>query len=221
MSDRSQQPGRVFVLRRKRTDVACQNCRRRKVKCIPSGDPLQDPCERCTKKGLDCQHVGVGTEEDDEPERTPPPHQSASHSSAPHSPVDRLLPKNRDGAGRRNTHPLQVQSRPNSTPPLAHVNPTVPGAIIAPRTPPYSARPGRDDQYLQRPAYGGGQNPTGLPHRIGYTSASSSLNTNSYPAQMPYIQTTTANDNSGYNCRPAPTNNFLCTCPCYCGGIRR
>ncbi|KAJ7825541.1 hypothetical protein B0H14DRAFT_2820170, partial [Mycena olivaceomarginata] len=194
----AQQPSRMFVPRRRRTDVACQNCRRRKVKCIPSGDPLQDPCERCTKKGLDCQHVGVGTEEDDTPERNPSP--LASHSPVPRSPGNRLLPENRDGVGRGN-NTLQVQ--PRSKPPLAHVNQSAPSAVTTPGLPPYPARSPPDDRYFQQPGYGV-QN-RGSPVTVGYTSASSNLNTNSYPSQMAYVQATTPNDNFGYNCRPPPT----------------
>ncbi|KAJ7324031.1 hypothetical protein DFH08DRAFT_887304 [Mycena albidolilacea] len=199
MSVCAQQPSRVFVPRRRRTDVACQNCRRRKVKCIPSGDPLQDPCERCTKKGLDCQHVGVGTEDDNTSERSPSP-------LASHSPVPRL-PGN---------YTLQVE--PRSKPPLAHLNPSAPSTVTAPGLPSYPARSPPDDRYFQQPGYNV-QN-LGSPVTVD-TSASSNLNTNSYPSQIAYVQATTPNDNFGYNCRPPPTNDFPCTCPCYCGGTRR
>ncbi|KAJ6534201.1 hypothetical protein B0H19DRAFT_1185510 [Mycena capillaripes] len=52
-----------FALQRRRTLVACTNCRKRKMRCITTEQPPKNPCARCTKKGLPCEYVSV--EDDD------------------------------------------------------------------------------------------------------------------------------------------------------------
>ncbi|KAJ6586429.1 hypothetical protein DFH09DRAFT_256206 [Mycena vulgaris] len=43
---------------RKRACMACSNCRRRKIKCV-NDDSARDPCERCSKRGFNCEYVAV------------------------------------------------------------------------------------------------------------------------------------------------------------------
>ncbi|KAF5338830.1 hypothetical protein D9758_012083 [Tetrapyrgos nigripes] len=45
---------------RRRAQIACRNCRRRKVKCVTNEEPPHDPCERCTRMSLVCEYVAVG-----------------------------------------------------------------------------------------------------------------------------------------------------------------
>ncbi|KAJ6495226.1 hypothetical protein C8R45DRAFT_1094883 [Mycena sanguinolenta] len=59
-----------FAVQRRRTIIACVNCRKRKIRCIPTEQPPKNPCARCTKKGLPCEYVTAEHEED-------------SHSSEP------------------------------------------------------------------------------------------------------------------------------------------
>ncbi|CAK5284675.1 unnamed protein product [Mycena citricolor] len=43
----------------RRMPMACVNCRRRKIKCVTSTKQPSAPCERCTKRKLDCEFVPV------------------------------------------------------------------------------------------------------------------------------------------------------------------
>jgi len=54
--------------RRRRAQIACRNCRRRKIKCVTNEEPPHNPCERCQRKGLVCEYVAVG---DPSPPSTP------------------------------------------------------------------------------------------------------------------------------------------------------
>ncbi|KAJ6467851.1 hypothetical protein C8R45DRAFT_1219021 [Mycena sanguinolenta] len=65
-----------YALKRRRTLMACLNCRKRKLRCITTEQPPKNPCARCTKKNLPCEYVPA-TEHDD---------QSSSHSSSPRTP---------------------------------------------------------------------------------------------------------------------------------------
>ncbi|KAJ6578330.1 hypothetical protein B0H19DRAFT_1062837 [Mycena capillaripes] len=42
---------------RRRTLLACSNCRKRKVKCVAKEQVPKNPCARCTKKGLHCEYA--------------------------------------------------------------------------------------------------------------------------------------------------------------------
>ncbi|KAJ6449394.1 hypothetical protein C8R47DRAFT_1230665 [Mycena vitilis] len=52
-----------FALQRRRTLVACTNCRRRKMRCMTTEQPPTNPCARCTKKGLTCEYVAADQDE--------------------------------------------------------------------------------------------------------------------------------------------------------------
>ncbi|KAJ7263081.1 hypothetical protein C8J57DRAFT_1470985 [Mycena rebaudengoi] len=49
----------LFAVARRRAVIACSNCRKRKVRCVTSEKPPQNPCERCTRRRLACQYVTV------------------------------------------------------------------------------------------------------------------------------------------------------------------
>ncbi|KAJ7890268.1 hypothetical protein B0H13DRAFT_1887655 [Mycena leptocephala] len=55
-------PTLALFTKRRRVDVACAHCRRRKVKCTTTESPPSSPCERCTKMGLSCEYVSVATQ---------------------------------------------------------------------------------------------------------------------------------------------------------------
>ncbi|KAJ7433996.1 hypothetical protein FB451DRAFT_1195786 [Mycena latifolia] len=42
---------------RKRVYLACLNCRKRKIRCIKAGE--SEPCERCVRRGLQCEYLAV------------------------------------------------------------------------------------------------------------------------------------------------------------------
>ncbi|KAJ7147839.1 hypothetical protein C8R43DRAFT_1009709 [Mycena crocata] len=54
MSDSS-----LLYLHHKRAHIACSNCRRRKIKCIPSRDSGETRCQQCSKRGLRCEYIAV------------------------------------------------------------------------------------------------------------------------------------------------------------------
>ncbi|KAK7052745.1 hypothetical protein R3P38DRAFT_3306360 [Favolaschia claudopus] len=72
---------------RRRTLLACLECRRRKMRCIPSEQPPTNPCARCQKKGLRCEYVAVEIDDSGPsgsdsgippaPDHTPQPHRRA------------------------------------------------------------------------------------------------------------------------------------------------
>ncbi|KAF7368371.1 C6 finger domain [Mycena venus] len=87
-SARNSQTNAPFALQRRRTLMACSNCRRRKMRCITTEQPPTNPCARCTKKGLPCEYVAV--DQDDEPAMSQSPElgssalpESGGHSRRP------------------------------------------------------------------------------------------------------------------------------------------
>ncbi|KAJ7466224.1 hypothetical protein B0H11DRAFT_2284669 [Mycena galericulata] len=52
-----QQP--PFEIKRRRTIVACSNCRKRKMRCTTTEQPPKNPCARCTKKNLPCEYLAA------------------------------------------------------------------------------------------------------------------------------------------------------------------
>ncbi|KAJ6457982.1 hypothetical protein C8R45DRAFT_1184122 [Mycena sanguinolenta] len=51
---------------RRRTIMACINCRKRKVKCVTTEQPPKNPCARCKKNGLTCQYVAAENDDDND-----------------------------------------------------------------------------------------------------------------------------------------------------------
>ncbi|KAJ7032211.1 hypothetical protein C8F04DRAFT_1185267 [Mycena alexandri] len=111
-SSSSQRPAPLTLIRR-RTLIACSNCRRRKLRCIPAEQqPPNGPCTRCLKRGLQCEYVAT-TESNsphtpeypssDIPEsqampRPSPPDSSYGRGAAP--PLPYTLPPPRNNAPR-------------------------------------------------------------------------------------------------------------------------
>ncbi|KAJ7087088.1 hypothetical protein C8R44DRAFT_900732 [Mycena epipterygia] len=55
-----------FATVRRRLNIACTNCRKRKIKCVTvdlDAPPGESPCARCEKKGLVCEYVPAGEQE--------------------------------------------------------------------------------------------------------------------------------------------------------------
>ncbi|KAJ7443918.1 hypothetical protein B0H11DRAFT_452644 [Mycena galericulata] len=50
-------PASALVVHRSRALIACTNCRKRKIKCLPAGESPKT-CLRCERKGLVCTYVG-------------------------------------------------------------------------------------------------------------------------------------------------------------------
>ncbi|KAF7351704.1 C6 finger domain [Mycena sanguinolenta] len=87
-----------FAQQRRRTIMACVNCRKRKMRCITTEQPPKNPCARCTKKGLPCEYVAADNDEDNqspdpgfstsqENSRGRPPMQPQSSGTAPPMPT--------------------------------------------------------------------------------------------------------------------------------------
>ncbi|KAJ6516720.1 hypothetical protein C8R47DRAFT_1088129 [Mycena vitilis] len=79
------QPFLPALPHRKRTQMACLHCRKRRIRCVTDGTE-GSRCERCAQKELDCEYVPVNEERDKplvvtNPEgkakRSPPPTSSA------------------------------------------------------------------------------------------------------------------------------------------------
>ncbi|KAJ7064312.1 hypothetical protein C8F01DRAFT_1250560 [Mycena amicta] len=49
----------VFTKRR-RSIIACTNCRKRKTRCFSTEEFPENPCERCAEKGLKCRYTTIG-----------------------------------------------------------------------------------------------------------------------------------------------------------------
>ncbi|KAJ7679730.1 hypothetical protein B0H17DRAFT_77947 [Mycena rosella] len=52
-----------FAIKRRRTILACSNCRKRKIRCITTEQPPVHACARCTKRGMACEYV-VATDDE-------------------------------------------------------------------------------------------------------------------------------------------------------------
>ncbi|KAJ7915859.1 hypothetical protein B0H13DRAFT_385133 [Mycena leptocephala] len=63
-------PPLEYFTRRRRVYVACVHCRQRKIRCITSEESRDKPCERCAKKGLQCEYLAV-SEQQANPPQTP------------------------------------------------------------------------------------------------------------------------------------------------------
>ncbi|KAJ6579246.1 hypothetical protein DFH09DRAFT_1361026 [Mycena vulgaris] len=75
-------PAPVLAMRR-RTILACANCRKRKIRCITTEQPPKTPCARCVKKHLPCEYVAAA-----EPEYSPEfPVSDLPYGGAPSAPT--------------------------------------------------------------------------------------------------------------------------------------
>ncbi|KAF7303972.1 Zn(2)-C6 fungal-type domain-containing protein [Mycena indigotica] len=69
----------VFTTRR-RSIIACTNCRKRKTRCFSTEDFPENPCERCEERGLKCRYTTINDQRDldaansahSSPRQTPP-----------------------------------------------------------------------------------------------------------------------------------------------------
>ncbi|KAJ7176311.1 hypothetical protein C8R43DRAFT_943096 [Mycena crocata] len=79
--------------RSKRVIIACTNCRKRKIRCLTSEQPPINPCERCAKKGLQCEYIPVPDQPDysadgaaSSPSHSGPSSSAPIHLSHPYGP---------------------------------------------------------------------------------------------------------------------------------------
>ncbi|KAJ7478283.1 hypothetical protein FB451DRAFT_1452594 [Mycena latifolia] len=78
----SQSPAAPFAISmRRRTILACSNCRKRKIRCITTEQPPKNPCARCTKKGLSCEYVAAPDVEEHSSSRPQTPDTHGAHRS--------------------------------------------------------------------------------------------------------------------------------------------
>ncbi|KAJ7444679.1 hypothetical protein FB451DRAFT_1189474 [Mycena latifolia] len=55
-----------FMLRQRRTPIACSNCRAQKIKCKAPDETSAKACQRCTLRGLPCEYVPVSRKQKEE-----------------------------------------------------------------------------------------------------------------------------------------------------------
>ncbi|KAF8163947.1 hypothetical protein K438DRAFT_1985055 [Mycena galopus ATCC 62051] len=77
-----------FATQRRRTLMACLNCRRRKMRCITTEQPPTNPCARCTKKGLSCEYAPADRDDDPANQSSSGYPESTAHSARPPMPSD-------------------------------------------------------------------------------------------------------------------------------------
>ncbi|KAJ6562716.1 hypothetical protein DFH09DRAFT_1478702 [Mycena vulgaris] len=70
-----------FAIKRRRTILACSNCRKRKIRCITTEQPPNNPCARCTKRNIECEYVA--TTDPDKYSNYPPAPDIRTASPAP------------------------------------------------------------------------------------------------------------------------------------------
>ncbi|KAJ7469044.1 hypothetical protein FB451DRAFT_1478837 [Mycena latifolia] len=85
------QPSKPFALWRRRTLMACSNCRRLKIKCKPPDETRRAPCERCARRGTACEYISVINQQEREQAGSrasagPSVASSSSHSRHPTPP---------------------------------------------------------------------------------------------------------------------------------------
>ncbi|KAK7038435.1 hypothetical protein R3P38DRAFT_544744 [Favolaschia claudopus] len=54
--------------KRKRTAMACKNCRRRKIRCITTDYLPENPCAYCTRKAIPCEYVAASEQVESDPD---------------------------------------------------------------------------------------------------------------------------------------------------------
>ncbi|KAJ7311694.1 hypothetical protein DFH08DRAFT_822461 [Mycena albidolilacea] len=78
----------IFLARR-RVIIACAHCRKRKIRCITPEDPPQNPCGRCTKKGLKCEYITMADQKEGTSTNKTAVREAASRRSSSSSPPAR------------------------------------------------------------------------------------------------------------------------------------
>ncbi|KAJ7710460.1 hypothetical protein B0H17DRAFT_1123607 [Mycena rosella] len=105
------------ITMRRRSILACSNCRKRKIKCITTEQPPRNPCARCTKKNLPCEYVGAAEPEYHSGERPQTPDADRGNSRTHFASAPRPTPMY--SAGRGAAPPL-----PYTGPPAMVMTPT-------------------------------------------------------------------------------------------------
>ncbi|KAJ7662819.1 hypothetical protein DFH06DRAFT_1397090 [Mycena polygramma] len=151
-AQQSQHPDSApYALKRRRTIMACVNCRKRKIRCITTEQPPTNPCARCTKKRIPCEYVAV-----------PEPEWYSASSPSPQTPE---FPAS---AGDTSASPSPWTPPPLSPPPSQ-------APSLVPHLP-YTAPPAG-----HRPRYAGGRYPDlALGHQSSQPDRSMSMPTSPY-----------------------------------------
>ncbi|KAJ6586483.1 hypothetical protein DFH09DRAFT_1359788 [Mycena vulgaris] len=192
-------------LARRRTSIACSKCRKRKIKCTPSGDGPHDPCARCLRRGLQCKYVAVSERVD----------QAAPGPSTPRAGTHATLPPPsgplHDPRGRSSWDPWDAFHW-NHTSEFGDTEP--PNYVL-----PYARNP--QPSVPQPPPSFPPSGPFGYSQRLGVASPSSAspgffANVNVAPSQY---------HSNMAHCPPSAyewTDISCARCPpgaCYCGGL--
>ncbi|KAJ7023243.1 hypothetical protein C8F04DRAFT_1134854 [Mycena alexandri] len=114
----SQRPAPFSLQQRRRTLIACFNCRKRKVRCISAEKPPKVPCTRCRKHNLMCEYPDMEHDASSTSSRSP----EFTSSDIPDSPPVSISPHQSD-FGRR-----ALPSLPYTRPPPPNYRPRYSGA---------------------------------------------------------------------------------------------
>ncbi|KAJ7698266.1 hypothetical protein B0H17DRAFT_1260061 [Mycena rosella] len=184
---------------RRRTILACSNCRKRKIRCITTEQPPSNPCARCTKKNIPCEYVAAAEPEYYPAERpqTPNPDRGHSrmHSSSAPRPMKPSMPAN-FSSGREAAPPLPYTGPPPivMTPTgWAYVAPSRRGpssAYVNPRT--STPVPGPNQPYAHSQYHVPGH-PTSQ-HTSGYNNPQFDPQPQYPPSQPPFTQPQSGDD---------------------------
>ncbi|KAJ6571024.1 hypothetical protein DFH09DRAFT_1079992 [Mycena vulgaris] len=63
MSNPPTDPTGSQLTTRSRVYIACIHCRKRKIRCITDEKGPLNPCERCARRGLNCEYLSVGEQD--------------------------------------------------------------------------------------------------------------------------------------------------------------
>ncbi|KAJ7207017.1 hypothetical protein C8J57DRAFT_1484686 [Mycena rebaudengoi] len=128
------QPSSSPFVKRRRAYVACTNCRQRKVRCVSLSEVGDEPCNRCSKRGLKCEYIAIPdcqeTSSEGDSTTTPEPLSGSNSpdglSPAPYTSVSSSLPMDPSYSRRRSSHYANVAESsyytPSKTPPLRPVS---------------------------------------------------------------------------------------------------
>ncbi|KAJ7277460.1 hypothetical protein C8J57DRAFT_1223211 [Mycena rebaudengoi] len=134
MPTSTSQPSSSPFVKRRRAYVACTNCRQRKVRCVSPSEVGDEPCNRCSKRGLKCEYIAIPdcqeTSSDGDSTTTPEPLSGSNSpdglSPAPYTSVSSSLPMDPSYSRRRSSHYANVAEpsyyTPSKTPPLRPVS---------------------------------------------------------------------------------------------------
>ncbi|KAF8148134.1 hypothetical protein K438DRAFT_1989316 [Mycena galopus ATCC 62051] len=155
-ASRTPQTDAPYATQRRRTMMACVNCRRRKMRCITTEQPPRNPCARCTKKGLNCEYVSADRDDDSSANQSSSEFpESSAHPARPPMPPPSRATQSWPNPSDFSRGPGTAPPLPYTGPPPLHMRPRYSGNAQYPDLSLSNSGPGQQNlpaQYYPTPA---------------------------------------------------------------------